>query len=366
MRHDPYDVTIAFDDIYGDASPMVHHSPQDVSDVARRITHRHGQRKLKTPPMSVDTVVGFDTKKSFRFGSYRLLGDDATTGFPIFDDLRSKFASSTPAPKLVRVDTDDSYKDFCDARKSPYIAKLVARVTALENAFAQHASTDAAHFSDIDERFEQHLQNFHRGNVVAPVSEHTADLDVLGEAVMQSINEVADGGSRIPLPLPPWADGKICCWQDGDEVLCTIRLRGPSGQMLSATTGTPVQPHMDQVLGYADDVDADVDSTIVIVPVLVQVFAADSLISQLCKAAPELLSKSETAAGQPFTGAMKPKSDPSMAAAMALLQRTQRGDDKAKAEVLGLAATGGGDLIADAHERLQQAQALKATRGRLL
>lgn len=329
---DPYDSQVVFDDLYGDAPPTVLDPGRTVFAILREAK----RSRLPPPPMKVQALGSDPTGHSFRLEGLppdlprrdlpplELIGEELQ--LPLFSALRNKFASAAPTPKAVRLDDEDSYNDFREERRAPYLAVLEARLTALENAFQQHL---------------QHHQ------------------EVLGDAVTDAAGQAYHGGMPIRLPLPQCDDGKIYCWQDGGEILVTIRFLDPNGNTALATTGTPLEDAAQEVLGCAARVGADPDEILVVGPLLLQTLGATTLIPQLCKVAPQL-----AGVRAPFVGVMASESDPEIAAAMTLIQCCQQGDSQACTEVVDMAQSERCSLLQDAGERLVAAQLQKAA-GRL-
>lgn len=334
---DPYDPMVAFDDYYeavGGGEPAC-----DLVRAAQAVARRAQRRRLAAPP-SIIVGASYDpTHETFEAGGvvYSVIGDDeAPTGLPVFDDLHQRFADALPAPKYVRLDTPESYAAFREARRAPYIAALDARLTALEAAVAAHIADDhgGGKLDALQDAFDRHLA--------------------------AGIGLAAQGGEPIALPMRACAEGKIECWQDGPEILCSIRLPGPDGIVRVATSATPAADAVEETLGCAIAEDLEPDEVIIIVPPMAQVLGASELVPEICGVALELLGCS---GGAPFVGVMLPAADPATAAAMALLQRCQGGDRRACAEAAKMARSHRA-LIEDARDRLVAGQKAKAN-GRL-
>jgi hypothetical protein len=363
----PYDFSVAFDDICGggvDDRRRVY--PDEAVRAAREIA-RHVHRRRVASPMRID-VVGYDsTPWTFQVlgagyepkylqtdiadVAYQIIG---AVRFPIFEDLRRRFRVMIPRPKLVRLDGEESYAAFRDARRQPYIARLESRLATLEAAYRGHVSD--GHGGD------QELLELDFDRAVS------GDRDLVDEELAQDVVgtlcEVAIGGSRVRLPLPDWAEGKVECWQDGGEILCTVRLPAPGGGVALATTAAPLDRHLEEVVegAMSAGVDADVLGEIG-VPVA-RALCGASLVPELCRAASALLKRPEARSGRAFVGTMSSTADADLAATMALLQKCQRGDDGAIGEVREMSSTSVGMLLADAGECLARAQR-DAVRGRL-
>ena len=153
---------------------------------------------------------------------------------------------------MVRLDTEESYVDYLGERA----ATMEERVDALEHELAAHEADPYAH-------------------------------------VM---------GADIPLSLPPWAEGKVRCWREGDELLCSMRLPGPDGKVRIATTSTSLNGSAAEVCGYAMCAGVDAVDMLGAVPVLSEMLGAGGLLPRLAAAAPALLSRSEAYNGEAFVG----------------------------------------------------------------
>lgn len=302
--HDPYDPRVAFDDLVGVFDDPIAVDTNVVGQIVRRVQHR----RLATPMRVLG--ANFDSTEQ-TFEVPRVLGaDDAPTGLVIYDSLCGAFSSAIPGPKMVRVDDDASYADFRSARRAPYIDKLDARLTALEAAFGEHADDAAAH----------------------------------------CVAEAANGGEPIPMPRGTAA------WRDGGEILCTIRTRGNDGKPRLVTTGVPLKNAIEEVVIGGTSGDTDFESVIGLVPVLACVLGASGLVPQLCRAMPSLLT-----CDTPSVGVLVSDTDPKLAAAMALLQQCQQGNQRACAEALAL-RDARKKLMKHAAKRLEYGQSMKARR----
>lgn len=309
---DPYDPRVAFDDVMGGA-------PRHDLRSAAAVMARRAQSANLRAPLCVQDSADDPTHHTFGTGTYQMLGDEET-GLPIFDDLRSRFANALPASKYVRVDTPESYSEFRDARRKPYLEALEARLATLEDAFVKHLVVD------------HHM--------------------VLGDAVVRACGDAVCGGQKVPLPLPDWAQGRIASWQDGPELLCTVQFGGRF-----VTTGEPMGKYLDQVIDAADAEGVEPEELMALGPPLAQVIGCGTLVGQVCGAAQRLL------AGRiPYVGVLSSAADPTTAAAMALLQRCQHGERNACIEAIRISDSKHRRVLDDARERLIHGQQRKARR----
>lgn len=343
---DPYDIRVAFDDVTGDEA-----AETDYVAAARAVLERARRRRLRPPPAQVVGAVDM-TEWTFAYPDVVVGagGADGDVGLPLFDRIRRRFSEALPEPKAVRVDDEASYREFREARREPYIRKLEARLDALERALAEHVSDrhGGGRLTALEDRLARHVGDPDAHRRALPALPATAGSDVLGAALA----EVAHGGSRIALPIRESREGKIECWRDGGEILCSARVLGDDGRPRVLTSGTQARRHACEVARCAALAGLDAEDTLIVGPPLVEVLGAASLLPEICRAAPQLVSR---AGSGTFVGAMVPDSDPRVAAAMALLQRAQLGDRRAAAESAVLGRLDGA-LFEDARERLVRAQ----------
>jgi hypothetical protein len=245
--------------------------------------------------------------------------------FPVFSRLYGKFAAAMPSPKLVRVDDEESYADFRDFRRSPYLEALATQIDDLETALQASTDTDASSLGD-------------------------------------ALQKASTGGIKVPLSLHPMSKGKIECWQDGPEIVCSVRFLAPDRSIRIVTTGTPIEKHIEEVSSYADEADVDPYEIIGVLPVIAQVLGGGSLVPQIVAASPVLFSRRDVIGNKTFVGKLECSGDPSLAAAMEFCQLCQKGDRQALVEARAIRQTpGGAALLGVAERRLSSAQRSKGT-----
>lgn len=319
-----YDSAIVFDDVSHNHSAV----SKDVQVAAVRAILKQAQR-LRLPPPELDVTpangdVGELEDNNMLDEVLGALDPDAPAStipapftpvdspdYPLTQDLYRKFKAATPAPKVMRVDTEESFGVFMSMKRKPYLEDLDDRVTALEQL---HSAREADPTIDPNDQ----------------------PTDVLGAQIDTARARAAVAGDSIPLSLSPDAEGKVAAWQDGEQIYCSMRLPGPDGQPRIATTSTPVSRHMEEAVSYASNANVDPIAIIGVLPALTQVLGGGALVTQLARAAPALLSRPEVVQGKVFVGAVVPKVDPSVAAVMSLVQLCQAKNPQACAEVLSL------------------------------
>lgn len=335
MAADAYDLRVAFDDVVVGAP-----SSYDVLGIAQVIAARATRRRLRAP-MDVLGSLGYDpTATSFAVPAVIMVGADEprATGLPVFDALHRRFYEALPTPKMVRVDDDATYERWKEGRRQPYVARLEARLQAIEDALMAHVS-------------DRHVERL--AALEAAFERHVSDRAAHDRALVGALDEVAMCGSRIPLPLPETRTGAIVCWRDGDEIACSVRLPSKDGVKI-ATTAVPVAKALEETLGAAIAAEVHPEAVMLVVPPLTQVLGGVDLVSQICRAAPALCGMAP-----PFVGVLASPTDSRLAAAMALVQRCQRGDPAACAEA-GVLTRAERRLMRDAEKRLKRAQRERA------
>jgi len=336
---DHYDAEDCFDDV----APRVKEVSRETQVAAAREIVRQAQAsRLPAPFLRVEPSTGDVGDVDVEDVLGELLGvieDDESDApapftpvdsydFPVTQKLHRKFKAALPSPKVMRVDTEESYKKFMDEKRAPYIAELEQRVARAEAALAQHASDG-----------------------------HGVAMDVLGADVEQAKQRALTGGDEIPMSLPPGTEKHVKVWQDGGQICCSMRLPGPDGKVRIATASSPVERHVEEVLCYTEDGDVNPMEVMGALPMMAQILGGGSLVTQIAAAASELLARPEVKAGKPFVGKVTPVSDPAVAAIMALLQMCRAGDKRALKEVKKLRAMPGSDaLFAAAQKGFEEAE----------
>lgn len=254
--------------------------------------------------------------------------------FPMLCRLYRQHRSAMPDPRPVRVDTEQTYALYRAGRHG-----YASAVAELAQALADHAADG------------------HGGRV------DSGRLRALASDLSQLRDEIV--GAEVPLSLPPYARGKVHCWEDGTGVCCSIRLPGPDGRPRIATTCTPIEPHVHDVLGYVEDAGIDPGCVLGALPTIARMLGGGSLIPQLAKVAPQLLAHPDVHdQDEPVFGKMVANGSASLAAVMALMQAAQLGDHDAQDEMAALAVAASeddalADLLTDAAHRLGTGQARK-------
>ena len=354
-RSDPYDLHVAFDDLIectGVDESVQRDDPEASSAAASAILRRARAERLR-PRMSYE-VLGRDSTRDV-LGFYipgigipgiPILGAEEQKMFPCFDRIFRKFRRALPSSRRVRVDDDETYLGFREARQEPYRDRLEERLSALEQAFRFHISDGHGRGSygllDADEGLDSIL-GLHPGETV---------IDALGEEVATAARESICGGTKIPLGLPSKVSRAVDCWQDGKEICCSIRIEDGRGGVKVLTTGMPVSRAMEDVVECGLELGVGtLDEALPLLPALAERAGGERLLGELASHAPWLRDRDPGTVVRAM-----PKADPSRASLLMLAQMASRGDGRAREEIVGLAEAGCGEAIRDAGERLRKAQ----------
>lgn len=266
----------------------------DVVGATQKIVER--ARDKKAPPPSLRVVPADEPAPIVdRFLEEILLVGDLASQFPCTIGFYETFRVE---PKYVRLDTEKSYRDF-RMSQSPEMAELRAEVARLSSLL--HA----------------HMADGHGPQITESLGRLISDEEV---------------SRRIPLSMPPWAEGKWDCWREGGLVCCSIRLPGADGTARICTSATPIEPYVHEVVGYAHEVGGNISAMLGVLPTVACMMAGGSLPPAMCKAAPSILARPEVQSGNIFIGRLAGASQPALAAMIALLQKAQNGDPQATSE----------------------------------
>jgi len=311
---------VRLDDVL--ASPRPPMTAESQKNAVREIVRQAQRSRIQPPEFEVSSETnGYDVLGEIIGAAHDSIMFEPVTSaaYPITQRLYEKFKAALPAPKVVRVDTETSYAAFMRGKRAPHIDKFAVKLTEYHEA--------------------------KQANTAEDIGVSDEELHVLGGELELARDAAALGGKRIPLSLGPWAEGKVLSWLDDGDIFCSMKLPGPDGRTRIATTSTPADRHVSEVLDYARDAQVDDMEVMGVLPALSQVLGGGALVTQLAKAAPELLSQPEVKRGRPFIGKIAPKGDATVAAIMALLQLVDKGDVGPKIEAAALRKQPDGEAL---------------------
>lgn len=166
--------------------------------------------------------------------------EPAAEEFPVFKAALRRFQASESKPKIMRVDTDETYDKFVCERA---VKELARRVQELRSLLEAHLS--------------EHEHERHPGYKKPRVSMRNWD-EVLGaaEAIQdlhkaKSASEALEAMETIPVDMPAFANGKVKCWKEGNAVVCSMRFSLPDGRGRIATMAAKPSVDAEEFAGWA-------------------------------------------------------------------------------------------------------------------
>lgn len=160
--------------------------------------------------------------------------------FPVLSRALRKSKANKSKAKVVRIDTEASHNDFMCERA---VEEISRRMDALEDALYQHEQLDRQMLEDHENNPEAHRAAF---------AAHEHNVTVLGASVEKlsdasTADDVANAMPRVPLDLPAYCEGKVKCWKDGDDIVCSIRFVSADGGVRVATMSARPKASADAV-----------------------------------------------------------------------------------------------------------------------
>ena len=211
-------------------------------------------------------------------------------------------AGAGGATRIVRVDTEDSYKAF-RAANSPEMSELAERVADMQHKLDQHIADPSAH-EDVADDIE--------------------DLTVLGAEV-----EANEAEKTVELHMPRRFDGYVTAWREGDYVGASVVLPGQDGHARICTSIEPVEKCVAEMSHHAADAGVPASAVIGALEEMGCALGAGTILKEVAAAAPAILQRPEAAHKMPFEVRIEPKTSPAMTALMLLACMCKQGDAQA-------------------------------------
>jgi hypothetical protein len=246
--------------------------------------------------------------------------------FPLMSALLLRCGAGQVEPRFVRVDTEDSYKQF-RTENSPELSDLRNRVDDLHDRMAEHMSTPGAH-DDLADDVE--------------------DLTLMGEDVQN-----AEKDKRIELWMPKRFDGLVEAWREGDFVCASIALPGKRGEIRICTSMEPIVKCVSEMSRHAAEAGVPASAVVGALPAMGCVLGAGTLIKEMASAAPSILQRPETNKMGAFVVRIEPKANPALSALAMLVAACRAGNKQACDEWARLGATAAGPVRQAMGEALQ-------------
>lgn len=244
-----------------------------------------------------------------------MLGAAAAAGqdqYPLLSDLMLR-AGADMEPRVVRVDTEESYKEFREGF-SPDLSELRAKVDEISGRLDGHITDPYAHGGSISE-------------AAATVSEIGADA------------AAAEQAKRLNIWLPPRYDGLIEAWREDESVCASLRLPGPDGEVRICTTLEPVRKCVEEMARHASEAGVPASTVLGVLPMMGCYLGAGTAIKEVAAAAPAILKRPEASRKEPFYVRIEPKASPALCALAALANECRKGNQQACDEWQRLASS---------------------------
>jgi hypothetical protein len=301
------DDSLESDDNWGGDNDYVHSpSGSEIGDeVAKaalvKVVEKARDNRQPAPPMKVvDVDAPLSEEDSFL--SDIVIGAAVATGkdnFPFLSQLLLR-AGSAVEPRIVRVDTEASYKDF-RANMSPELSELRAR-------FEKHVNDPGAHGGIVQEDIDDDI----------------SDLVHLG-----AVADEAEAEKRVEMWMPRRFDGNLEAWRQGDTVCASIALPGRHGDVRICTSFEPIAKCVEEMSRHAREAHVPPATVVGVIPAMGCVLGAGTVIKEMAAAAPAILARPEIKSGEPFMVRIEPKTSPNLAALVMLAWATKQGNAQA-------------------------------------
>ncbi|HET6959738.1 MAG TPA: hypothetical protein VFI56_24260 [Vicinamibacterales bacterium] len=274
--------------------------------VAKVIEQARDNRQPPPPMRAVDVDEPSSTTEDWFSDCFLGAAAEAAaqTGvdqFPLMTRLMQRAGAGIP-PRVVRIDTADSYREFRTA-SSPELAELSARVDQLALRLDRHAADPYAH-----EALEEDME----------------DLAAIGAVVEEN-----EQSKRVQLWMPKRFDGKVEAWREGEHVCISIALPSIDGEVRICTSLEPIRRCVAEMSQHASD--AGVSPSLVSDSLFEMgcVLGAGTAMKEMAAAAPAILNRPEASQRAPFMARIEPKVTPALAALAMMVTMCRSGDAQA-------------------------------------
>lgn len=187
--------------------------------------------------------------------------------FPIFKSAYEHFQASEPQSRAVRIDNEKTYGHFVSEQAVKEIERRLNEVrAALEEHSSDHHGGKMAQMRKWDE--------------ILGAAEAVSDL-----SKSETAHEAADKMPKVPLDLPPFAEGKIKCWRDGEYVVCSIRFGTVGGAVRIATMAAKPSYDAESVAGWAARAGVNPITILGVLPDIADVACGKKLVKEVAGAA---------------------------------------------------------------------------------
>ena len=239
--------------------------------------------------------------------------------FPTFKRALAYFRKVQPKARAVRVDTEETYEDFVGVKAADEVARRI------EEAMQAHEADPFAHKA----AFAEHIRRLHHEDEV---------LGALAKA--KDGKDALEAFPKVPLDLPPFAEGKIKCWRQGKNVICSIAFGTPEGKRIATMAATP-RVDGEEIFACVERAGIDPVTILGALPDLAAVATGKRLVREVAGAALEAQRRADICimGDEPVMLVREPVEDPApLAALMYVEQLAETGDPQAQQEITILEA----------------------------
>jgi hypothetical protein len=283
-----------------------HYPTEGASEIGRailKVVEKARDNRQPAPPMRAVDVdsEGWDDG----WLSDEIIGAAVASETPDAFPLTAKLLQAAGAggePRIVRVDTEASYKAF-RAANSPEMAEMAERVADLQHKLDQHIADPSAH---------------------EDVEDDIADLTVLGAEV-----EAGEDAKRVQLFMPRRFDGFVTAWREGDFVCASLSLPGQDGEVRICTSIEPIRKCVAEMSHHAADAGVSASAVVGALEEMGCVLGAGTILKEVAASAPAILQRPEAVHKAPFEVRIEPKTSPAMTALLLLAHMCRQGDGQA-------------------------------------
>lgn len=286
--------------------PYAKSGPTEIGEeecILRCVEQARDNRQPPPPMRAVDIDVPPQSWEGMHayVGAACIVGGGAKDPFPLTTKLMLRAAASGE-PRMVRIDTAESYKRF-RAAESPEMAEFAARVEELNAKLDDHMSDPNAHDAIVEE---------------------IDDVVALGAAVDEAL-----AAKRVELWMPQRFTGLIEAWREGDFVCVSMALPGADGEVRICTSLEPIRKCIAEMAQHAKEARVPASAVLGVLPAMGCVLGAGTVIKEVAKAAPDILKHPNATQSAPFVLRIEPKVAPAVAAMAQLVFLCKQGNAQA-------------------------------------
>lgn len=275
---------------------------EQVKAAVVKVVEKARDNRQPAPPMrAVDVDAPLENENGFLSDiviGATVAAPAAAEPFPLLSQLLLR-AGATVEPRVVRVDTEESYKQFRTSQ-SP-------ELSAVKEKLEEHDESD-----DIDDDI--------------------SDLVMLGEEA-----QAVEAQKRVEMWMPTRFEGKVEAWKQGDKVFASIALPGCDGEVRICTAFEPMRKCVEEMMRHASETNNGA-AIVGVLPAMGCVLGAGTVMKEMAAAAPAILARPEAQVKMPFVVRIEPKTSPNLSALVMLAAAAKTGNTQAVSEWQKLAS----------------------------